>query len=349
MFAGETEAVHPHTLKKCFEQYCVPVEGQADILVAGIPYISPYNVNAYLNPLLVQIMAQGYFFNMNRGVPLVKKGGTLIITHPCGDRFDNEQHAPYVESCTVSCPRPATRWSCTSATRPTSRPTPPTSRCTAAATPTTPRPFMWYWGEAGRQHLGRVIVVGPTTPTFLKAPWLRDGEHDARRARHGPRERTHSSPSITLMHCTAHRHGRRGASTRVDGGGVVSEAVVGRLTLDVRAQLAGGAAGGVDRRRDPGFLGKVWLLAAAVPLPPRSARSFSWCAAATGRSPRGSASGPTWLPASSFAPLRALHPGADYEGFLRDRIEVVDADVLPATSAASARSRSPPSTAPSTP
>jgi hypothetical protein len=36
----------------------VPVEGQADILVCGIPYISPYNVNAYLNPLLVQVMAR---------------------------------------------------------------------------------------------------------------------------------------------------------------------------------------------------------------------------------------------------------------------------------------------------
>jgi hypothetical protein len=97
VFAGETEAVHKHTLKRCFEQYCVPVEGQADILVCGIPYISPYNVNAFLNPLLVQVMAQGYLFNMYRNQPLVKKGGTMIITHPCTDRFDHAQHAPYVE------------------------------------------------------------------------------------------------------------------------------------------------------------------------------------------------------------------------------------------------------------
>ncbi len=37
-----------------------------------------------------------------------------------------------------------------------------TSRCTAtghAYHPAHPF-FMWYWGEAGRQHLGRVIVVG---------------------------------------------------------------------------------------------------------------------------------------------------------------------------------------------
>ena len=97
VFAGETEAAHAETLKRCFEQYCVPVKGQADILVSGIPHVSPYNVNAFLNPLLVQVMAQGYLFNMYRGTPLVKKGGTVIITHPVTDKFDHDQHAPYVE------------------------------------------------------------------------------------------------------------------------------------------------------------------------------------------------------------------------------------------------------------
>ncbi len=35
-------------------------------------------------------------------------------------------------------------------------------RCTAPGTRTTrAHPFfMWYWGENGRQHIGRVIVVG---------------------------------------------------------------------------------------------------------------------------------------------------------------------------------------------
>src|SRR5207247_10583335 len=32
-----------------------------------------------------------------RGAPLVKKGGTLVITHPCTDKFDHAQHAPYVD------------------------------------------------------------------------------------------------------------------------------------------------------------------------------------------------------------------------------------------------------------
>src|SRR5205085_12361678 len=89
--AGRTEPAHEKILEACRRQSFVRVKGQSDILICGIPYISPYNVNSILNPLLVQVMACGYFFNMNRGIPLVKKGGTLILTHPCMDEFDPVQ------------------------------------------------------------------------------------------------------------------------------------------------------------------------------------------------------------------------------------------------------------------
>jgi len=95
--AGRTEPSHEKILEVCRRQSFISVKGQADILIAGIPYISPYNVNSVMNPLLVQVMACGYFFNMNRGVPLVKKGGTLILTHPCMDEFDPVQHPSYIE------------------------------------------------------------------------------------------------------------------------------------------------------------------------------------------------------------------------------------------------------------
>ena len=39
--AGKTEPVHEKIMEGCFEQYAVPVRGQADILITGIPYISP--------------------------------------------------------------------------------------------------------------------------------------------------------------------------------------------------------------------------------------------------------------------------------------------------------------------
>ena len=46
-------AVHAKTLARCFEQYAVSVRGQADILICGVPFISPYNINSILNPILV--------------------------------------------------------------------------------------------------------------------------------------------------------------------------------------------------------------------------------------------------------------------------------------------------------
>src|SRR5208282_2314705 len=49
-FAGKTEACHAKTLELCFRQYAVPVHGQSDVVIAGIPYITPYNVNSILNP-----------------------------------------------------------------------------------------------------------------------------------------------------------------------------------------------------------------------------------------------------------------------------------------------------------
>jgi hypothetical protein len=70
-YAGSCEPTHASTLAKCYEQYAVEVEGQADILITGIPYISPYNVNSKaLNPL-----------------PRAGDGARLLLSHvPDGSR-----------------------------------------------------------------------------------------------------------------------------------------------------------------------------------------------------------------------------------------------------------------------
>jgi nickel-dependent lactate racemase len=201
VFAGETEAVHEHTLARSFEQYAVPVKGQADILVTGIPYISPYNVNSFLNPLLVQVLAEGYLFNCYRGKPLVKKGGTMIITHPCTDRFDKEHHAPYIEFVHNLLPETRDalelhkRYEAKFASNPAYIQMYRTGHAYHPAHPF----FMWYWGEAGRQHLGRVIVVGadneyiPKLLGYETAKTMQDALDMAR-------ETAPPSPEITLLH-----------------------------------------------------------------------------------------------------------------------------------------------------
>jgi nickel-dependent lactate racemase len=200
VFAGECEAVHARTLDRCHAQYLVPVQGQADILVSGIPYISPYNVNSFLNPLLVQVMAQGYLFNLYRGQPLVRKGGTMIVFHPCTDEFDKEHHAPYIEFVHDVLPRTRDavemhkKYEEKFATNPAYL---EMYRKGHAYHPAHPF-YMWYWGEAGRQHLGRVIVVGADNdyiPKLLGYETARSFPEALAMASDGKR-----NPEITMMH-----------------------------------------------------------------------------------------------------------------------------------------------------
>ncbi len=160
--AGRTEPTHRRILERSFEQYLVDVDFQADVLVYGIPYISPYNVNSILNPLLVQVMACGYFFNMYRGKPLVKKGGTLIVTHPCSDEFDPEHHPSYIEFFHRLLPETRDarvleqKYEREFAENPSYVHMYRTGHAYHGAHPF----FMWYWGENGRAHVGRIIAVG---------------------------------------------------------------------------------------------------------------------------------------------------------------------------------------------
>ncbi len=200
-YAGATEPCHEKTLATTFQQYLVPVHGQSDVVIAGIPYISPYNVNSILNPLLVQVMGLGYLFNLFRGEPLVKKGGTIILTHPCPDEFDPEHHPSYIEFFHRLLPetRDAVelhrKYEREFAENPSYVHLYRKGNAYHGAHPF----FMWYWGENGRQHVGRVIVAGAEN---THVPALLGWEHaetlddaiEMARGYHG------RSASITLFH-----------------------------------------------------------------------------------------------------------------------------------------------------
>ncbi len=72
--AGDTEAVHERTIANVHRQQLVEVQGQTDVLVMGVPYLGPYNVNSTMNPILATCMGLGYFFNSYRSQPLVRRG-----------------------------------------------------------------------------------------------------------------------------------------------------------------------------------------------------------------------------------------------------------------------------------
>ena len=162
VFAGACEPVHDAILEKCHQQLLVPIDGQFDVVVFPIPYISPYNVGSFLNPLLVSVMAEGYLHNLHRGAPLLKKGGTMIILHPCSDIFDREQHPAYTEFFHKLLTQTRDAMELHKRFEGEFRRHPgyiQQYRTGKAYHPVHPF-YMWYWGENGRQHRGRVIVVG---------------------------------------------------------------------------------------------------------------------------------------------------------------------------------------------
>lgn len=200
VYAGACEPVHDAILDKCHQQLCVPVQGQFDVVVFPVPYISPYNVGAFLNPLLVSVMVEGYIHNLHRGAPLLKPGGTIIALHPFTDRFDREQHPAYVEFFHKLLPRTRDamelhkRFEADYARHPSYIQLYRTGKAYHPAHPF----YMWYWGENGRQHRGRVIAVGADNeyvPGILGYDTARTMGEALRMARevHGP------DPSIACL------------------------------------------------------------------------------------------------------------------------------------------------------
>jgi hypothetical protein len=160
--AGAVEAVHAASLEHLFRQQLVEVEGQSDIVTMGLPYISPYNVNSIMNPLLVACLGLGYFFNLYRGKPVVREGGVAILSHPTPWAFHPVHHPSYIDffdqvlSVTTDPIEIEKRFEEDFATDPWYIHLYRTSHAYHGVHPF----YMWYWCAHALEHLGGVIVVG---------------------------------------------------------------------------------------------------------------------------------------------------------------------------------------------
>lgn len=95
--AGRPDSVHPLTLANVHRQQLTEVQGQSDIGVWGLPFICPYNVNSIMNPILVMSLGLGYFFNLYRNQPIVRRGGVGIFYHPMPKEFHPVHHPSYID------------------------------------------------------------------------------------------------------------------------------------------------------------------------------------------------------------------------------------------------------------
>jgi hypothetical protein len=199
VFAGEVEAVHAATTEQIYRQQLVEVEGQADIVTFGLPYICPYNVNSIMNPILVACLGLGYFFNLYRGKPLVRPGGVVIMSHPTP--FHPVHHPSYIDffeevlADTTDPIEIEKTYEERFATDEWYRHLYRTSHAYHGVHPF----YMWYWGAHALDHVGGVIVVGGEPRAvrrmgFKPASTLRDALEMAE-------DVVGRDPTITHFHC----------------------------------------------------------------------------------------------------------------------------------------------------
>lgn len=164
--AGETNAVHRRTLENVHRQQVVPVEGQSDVMIVGLPYLCPYNVNSIMNPILVWCLGLGYMFNLYRNEPLVRRGGVMILLHPLYERFHAVHHPSYIQfyeevlSETRDAAEIERRFEESYAYDPRYIKLYRESYAYHGVHPF----YMWYWGCYAQEYLGRVICVAPESP-----------------------------------------------------------------------------------------------------------------------------------------------------------------------------------------
>jgi hypothetical protein len=128
----------------------------------GVPYLGPYNVNAPMNPVLVVCMGAGYLFNFYRSKPVLRKGGVLILTHPCRYEFDAVQHPSYIDfydevlADTTDPSEIEKKYEQRFADDPWFRQLYRKSHAYHGAHPF----YAWYWAAYAMQHAGDIIIVG---------------------------------------------------------------------------------------------------------------------------------------------------------------------------------------------
>jgi hypothetical protein len=198
--AGATEPVHAETLRDSYKQMVVPVEGQSDVLILGIPYLGPYNVNSIMNPILVFNMLLGYLFNLYKGKPLVREGGVIIGTHPMPANFNKMHHPSYIDLWNEVFPETNdihkihSRYEERYARDPWYRTLYRNSYAYHGAHPFT----VLYWAAHALDHVGDVILVGgdPMTTkrmSLKRADSVVEGLEMAK-------DTVGPSPSATYMH-----------------------------------------------------------------------------------------------------------------------------------------------------
>lgn len=97
IWAGDVEKVHDRTLEMLQRQQNVEIEDQVDVLVFGVPNLSPYSSQSIFNPILLRSLAMGYLIGLFRNRPVVRQGGIVVAYNPGIEKFHPGHHPSYVD------------------------------------------------------------------------------------------------------------------------------------------------------------------------------------------------------------------------------------------------------------
>src|SRR5713226_5333688 len=119
---------------------------------------APYGMTT----VLAVCMGVGYLFNFYRNKPVLRKGGVLILTHPCRYEFDAVQHPSYIDfydEVLADTTKPLeieAKYELRFAEDPWFRQLYRKSNAYHGAHPF----YAWYWAAHAMEHAGDIIVVG---------------------------------------------------------------------------------------------------------------------------------------------------------------------------------------------
>ncbi len=186
--AGAIDPVHVRTLQAMKDQMTIPAPKQYDTVVFGLPDLSPYAVDARINPVLVVSDVLGYVFNWFYNKPVVKKGGTVIILNPCFEVFHDEYHVAYRKFYEEVLPVTTDPFEMKEMFQEKYARDPYLIDCYRHRFAHHGfHPFtVWYWATYALKYLSKVILVGPADDTGAKrlgVSWSPNMDHALGQAR----------------------------------------------------------------------------------------------------------------------------------------------------------------------
>lgn len=158
--AGDPVEVGKASSASLVERQQVGVAEQVDVLVTGIPHVSPYGVGAWLNPLLAAHLALHDAFGSHTGTPLVAAGGAMIIFGDVTPRF-HRHHVASADFYTEVLPQGRSLAEVSAKEELFASDDWYRHLYRESEAHHGRQPFhLWYGMEPARQHLGSVIWVG---------------------------------------------------------------------------------------------------------------------------------------------------------------------------------------------